>query len=389
MRMNLFHAISVDKDQDDLVLGPDLPMFRDHLELSERIRKTLYYGKLPTTDRPSLALTEISVQMFSKVLPNDGLKVLDMHYAASVSSGACLNSRVTGGRMHKRRSCITPCSMMLAMVYLDQLRHKNPQYMTSVSSCDLFLVSMLVASKFLYDDGEEDEVFNSEWATSANMELKDLNLLEREFLGAFDWNLYVKPKEFARVLDKIETRIAYMESSKRGWTTYTDVCVLSKSAVLGRCWLLVYDGVIKVIAVSAIAYVAAALTLFGSAALAHKVSHTGQQLLQGTSLGNQNINLFATHSNASNVLPCVVPPFLSPCTDQDRQGIVECIPDKPLHVPNKPLCQHSKPASNLSASHRVLARTRASLVCTGVPHHPQKANCVEVTFSLWQLPHHW
>uniref|UniRef100_A0A224Z4R5 Protein CNPPD1 n=1 Tax=Rhipicephalus zambeziensis TaxID=60191 RepID=A0A224Z4R5_9ACAR len=365
MKMNLFHAISFDNDQDDLVLGPDLQIFSDHLELSERIRKTLYYGKLPTTDRPSLALTGISVEMFSKVLPNDGLKVLDMHYAASVS-----------------RACITPCSMMLAMVYLDQLRHKNPQYMTSVSSCDLFLVSMLVASKFLYDDGEEDEVFNNEWAASANMELKDLNLLEREFLDALDWNLYVKPKAFAHVLDKLETRIAYLESSKRGWTTYTDVCVLSKSAVLRRCWLLVYDGVIKVIAVSAIAYVAAALTLFGSAVLVHKVAHTSQQLLQCSSHGTQHINVFPAHSNASNVLPCVVPPFLSSCTDRDREGTVECVPDKPLRVSNKPPCQHSKSAPNLPASRSVLARTRASRVCTGAPHHPLMASCVEVTFSL-------
>ena len=32
----------------------------------------------------------------------------------------------------------------------------------------------MVASKFLHDDGEEDEVFNDEWATSASMEKKDL-----------------------------------------------------------------------------------------------------------------------------------------------------------------------------------------------------------------------
>ncbi|XP_075533020.1 protein CNPPD1 isoform X1 [Dermacentor variabilis] len=365
--MNLFRAISFDNDQEDLLLGPDLQIFGDHVELGDRIRKTLYYGKLPTTDRPSLALTGISVEMFSKVLPNDGLKVLDMHYAASVS----------------RRACITPCSMMLAMVYLDQLRHKNPQYMTSVSSCDLFLVSMLVASKFLYDDGEEDEVFNNEWAASANMELKDLNLLEREFLDALDWNLYVKPKAFARVLDNMETRIAYLESTKRGWTTYTDVCVLSKSAVLKRCWLLIYDGVIKVIAVSAIAYVAAALTLFGSAVLVHKVAHTSQQLLQCSSLGNQHINLLPAHSNASIVVPCVVPPFLSSCTDRDREDTVECVPDKPLSVSKtKPSCQHSKLASNMPTRRSISARPQASRVCTGAPHHPLVASCVEVTFSL-------
>jgi hypothetical protein len=32
----------------------------------------------------------------------------------------------------------------------------------------------MVASKFLHDDGEDDEVFNDEWAASASMEKKDL-----------------------------------------------------------------------------------------------------------------------------------------------------------------------------------------------------------------------
>lgn len=365
--MNLFHPISFDNDQEDLLLGAGIQIFADHVELSDRIRKTFYYGKLPATDRPSLALTGISVEMFSKVLPNDGLKVLDMHYAASVS----------------RRACTTPCSMMLAMVYLDQLRHKNPQYITSVSSCDLFLVSMMVASKFLYDDGEEDEVFNNEWASSANMELKDLNVLEREFLDALDWNLYVKPKAFAQILDSMETRIAYLESTRRGWTTYTDVCVLGKGAVLERCWLLVYDGVIKVIAVSAIAYVAAALTLFGSAALVHKVAYTSHQLLLCTSLGYQRISFVPAQSNTSTVLPCVVPPFLSASTDQDGQAAIECPLDSPLRVPSKPSRQHSKTAVHLPSRNSVSTpRSWPQRVCKGFLRYPLVTRCVEVTFSL-------
>lgn len=42
----------------------------------------------------------------------------------------------------------------------------------------------MVASKFLHDDGEEDEVFNDEWAISGGLEVKDMNRLEREFLNA-------------------------------------------------------------------------------------------------------------------------------------------------------------------------------------------------------------
>lgn len=42
----------------------------------------------------------------------------------------------------------------------------------------------MVASKFLYDEGEDEEVFSDEWAKCANMDLKDINQLERNFLQA-------------------------------------------------------------------------------------------------------------------------------------------------------------------------------------------------------------
>ena len=42
----------------------------------------------------------------------------------------------------------------------------------------------MMASKFLYDEGIDDEVFNDEWAASADMENEDVNELEREFLSA-------------------------------------------------------------------------------------------------------------------------------------------------------------------------------------------------------------
>lgn len=42
----------------------------------------------------------------------------------------------------------------------------------------------MVASKFLHDDGEEDEVFNDEWAISGGLEVKEMNRLEIEFLNA-------------------------------------------------------------------------------------------------------------------------------------------------------------------------------------------------------------
>ena len=68
-----------------------------------------------------------------------------------------------------RDTCASPTSLVLALMYLDRLRSSNSKYLGSISSTDLFLVSLMVASKYLYDDGEEDEVFNEEWATSGNI----------------------------------------------------------------------------------------------------------------------------------------------------------------------------------------------------------------------------
>merc|ERR1712018_1055532 len=84
-----------------------------------------------------------------------------------------------------------PNSLVLALLYLERLRRHNPDYLTTVSSADLFLVSLMVASKFLHDDGEEDEVFNDEWASSGGIDTKELNRLEVKFLAAMDWRIFV------------------------------------------------------------------------------------------------------------------------------------------------------------------------------------------------------
>lgn len=69
---------------------------------------------------------------------------------------------------------MSPCSMVMGMIYVNRLKKKNTDYLQQVSSSDLFLISMMMASKFLYDEGVDDEVFNDEWAASADMERRTL-----------------------------------------------------------------------------------------------------------------------------------------------------------------------------------------------------------------------
>lgn len=49
----------------------------------------------------------------------------------------------------------------------------------------------MMASKFLYDEGVDDEVFNDEWAASADMETEDVNELERQFLSAIVSSIFM------------------------------------------------------------------------------------------------------------------------------------------------------------------------------------------------------
>lgn len=49
---------------------------------------------------------------------------------------------------------------------------------------DFYQNYQMVASKFLHDDGEEDEVFNKEWANSGQVTISRMNKLEKDFLAA-------------------------------------------------------------------------------------------------------------------------------------------------------------------------------------------------------------
>ncbi|KGL77740.1 Protein CNPPD1, partial [Tinamus guttatus] len=167
-------------------------------QLSERVRKRLYYGwdKECSLDNLSSPVAggccvcprrNIAVELLQKVAPSP-IRRLQKKYVAHVS----------------REACISPCSMMLALVYIERLRHRNPEYLQQISSSDLFLISMMVASKYLYDEGEEEEVFNDEWGAAGKVDVQTVNTLEMNFLSAVDWSLYTDPRELFEVLSWLE-----------------------------------------------------------------------------------------------------------------------------------------------------------------------------------------
>nr|SVE70423.1 EOG090X069C [Daphnia similis]SVE71047.1 EOG090X069C [Daphnia similis]SVE71678.1 EOG090X069C [Daphnia similis]SVE72310.1 EOG090X069C [Daphnia similis] len=224
----------------------------DYSELTERLRKTLYYGSVSKASHnlnSSLPLTRVMVEKFSETDSNLFLEKLCFEYAAELS----------------REACLSPCSLVVALIYLERLCQSNPNFVSSIPSSKLFLISVMVASKFLNDEGEEDEVINSEWANSAKIDLSNLNQIERQFLEAIEWRLFVDDQDFAEALARIEFRVAQRESLKRGWLTYTDLDILARQKLLSDTWDVVYDLVINVSVACMTAYLASLVTLVGSA----------------------------------------------------------------------------------------------------------------------------
>lgn len=182
-----------------------------HQKLSERVRKRFYYGldQDVSLDALSCPVTDIAVELLQKSAPSP-IRKLQKKYAAHVA----------------REACISPCAMMLALVYIERLRHRNPEYLQKISSSDLFLISMMVASKYLYDEGEDEEVFNDEWGAAGKLDVQTVNTLEINFLNAMEWSLFTEPRDLFNILSRLETSLAERQGMKRGWFTYTDLCVL-------------------------------------------------------------------------------------------------------------------------------------------------------------------
>ncbi|XP_034242504.1 protein CNPPD1 [Thrips palmi] len=231
----------------------------DHNKFSSRIKKSLYYGQLPSSDRLSLPVTELATEIFSAAQRNHSLQRLELQEASDVS----------------RSACVSPCSLVLAMLYLERLQTSRPSYLRETSPSELYLVSLMVATKFLQDDGEEDGVINEEWATSAGITTSQLNQLERDFLDAIEWEVYVSEETFWTRLRGLERDVALNEGVRRGWFSYADLdCLLEKVDLASLA-----HSVLTVSAVCLTSYTASVLTLIASTLL---VSHL-QPLIHGLS----------------------------------------------------------------------------------------------------------
>ncbi|BFZ21646.1 hypothetical protein BsWGS_24685 [Bradybaena similaris] len=235
-----------------------MPETRMDTYFRKRLQRRFYYGDKSSLEMPSLPLTELAVGYFHDSVP-EKLGHVDMFSASNLI----------------RRNHVSPCSMVLSLLYAKRLRQQQQQQkhlLRAMSSADVFFISMMMASKYLYDEGVDEEVFNDEWADNMDQDIDDVNQMETDFLQAMEWRLFVQAREFEDTLTAIERRLALQEGYKRGWFTYTELDVLMNSDLLWMLWENIGSECSKLLTAMSAAYVTSVLSMIGSTSLAMNIS---------------------------------------------------------------------------------------------------------------------
>jgi hypothetical protein len=73
---------------------------------------------------------------------------------------------------------------------------------------ELYLVATLLANKYLVDEGEDEQLFNSELAELAGISTERVNLIERQVLIALNWNLHIPNEEFQQFFTLFKCQMA-------------------------------------------------------------------------------------------------------------------------------------------------------------------------------------
>lgn len=246
----------------------------DHEEFLNRIKKTLYYGS-PTVKctKISRPLADYAADIFS-----------ESHRGHSLSR---LNF-VTVGNL-----TVTPCSLILAMIYLDRLNVVDPAYARRITPSELFIVSMMVSTKFYC--GYDEDIYLSAWAESGNISVNHMKELELEFLDAIGWRVYVSNHEFFEKLKSVEKVLAKRQGLIRGWLTYTELINFLPTMTLAK-QILNYSTVI------ALSYTASVMTIAGAFFIASNINVPGNLLFraqstQSTATASIDTTLSSTDGN--------------------------------------------------------------------------------------------
>ncbi|CAF3420522.1 unnamed protein product [Rotaria sp. Silwood1] len=92
------------------------------------------------------------------------------------------------------------CVFVLSLLYMKRLRSLRSSSalakINNLTTKELYLIATLIADKYLIDEGEDEQLFNSELAELTGITIERINLIERQVLLSLDWNLHVSNDEY-------------------------------------------------------------------------------------------------------------------------------------------------------------------------------------------------
>lgn len=225
--------------------GPPNQKVMQHSDFIDRIRKSLYFGGQTLCEDMEVSgpLAEYASELFSEPHKGHSLNRLNKVTACSLQAA-------------------TPCSLIMALIYLDRLNATDPGYVRRITPSELFIVSMMISTKFY--SGHDEEIYLSDWAEDGNITEDRLKQLELEFLCAIDWNIYISNEHFFTKLTSVEKTLAKREGLRRGWLTYTELIQFLPSFTLAKFLL-------NNITVMAVSYAASVMTIAGAFFLASQI----------------------------------------------------------------------------------------------------------------------
>lgn len=260
--------------------GPPNQKVMKHNDFIDRIRKSLYYGGQTLCEDMTVSgpLAEYASELFSEPHKGHSLNRLN-----KVTAGSAIAA--------------TPCSLIMALIYLDRLNATDPGYVRRITPSELFIVSMMISTKFY--SGHDEETYLSDWIVDGNMTEDKLKQLELEFLCAIDWNIYISNEHFFAKLSTVEKTLAKREGLRRGWLTYTELIQFLPSFTLAKFLL-------NNITVMAVSYAASVMTIAGAFFLASQIPgnalhHATRNSRVVSSPTNINNNIDTTSSSTDRL----------------------------------------------------------------------------------------
>lgn len=78
----------------------------------------------------------------------------------------------------------------------------------NLTTKELYLIATLLANKYLIDEGEDEQLFNSELADLTGIKTERINYIERQVLVALNWDLYISNDEYQEFFTLFKSQIA-------------------------------------------------------------------------------------------------------------------------------------------------------------------------------------